>query len=78
MQRLTMSHGIWVQQTPWMVYNMQSYDNVPFGMDAQMVSPGRCLMAYVCRHNSVPCGKDAQSIYNYLQSIYNQFTIHLQ
>ena len=33
-----MSHGIWVQRTLWMAYNVQGYNNVPFGMDAWMVS----------------------------------------
>ena len=42
-----MSHGIWVQQTPWTAYNVQGYNNVPFGMDARTVCPGRYLLAYV-------------------------------
>ena len=76
-----MSHGIWVQQTPWMVYNMQSYNNVPFGMDVQMVSPGRCLMACICSitvflvawmHNPFTM------IYNPFTMIYNQFTINYE
>ena len=39
-----MSHGIWVQRT---AYNVQGYNNVPWGMDEQTVSPGRLLMAYI-------------------------------
>ena len=42
-----MSHGIWVPQTLQTAYNVQGYNNVPCGMDAWMVSPGKWLMAYV-------------------------------
>ena len=42
-----MSHGIWVEQTLQTAYNMQGYDDVPFGMDVQTVSPGMCFMAFL-------------------------------
>ena len=44
-----MSHGVWVQRTPQTAYNVQGYNNVPWGMDEQTVSPGRWLRAYICR-----------------------------
>ena len=44
-----MSHGVWVQRTPRMAYNVQGYNNVPWGMDERTVSPGRWLRAYICR-----------------------------